>query len=68
MESDIKDFALEAGYSLRKPSLSDTLTEDQLEQIKYAREQGVTWVAIARFFKDRHNIDYSTDSYRRLFE
>jgi transposase len=62
----IVNFSDEHGIERKKPSLSKTLTEEQMEQIKFARSQRVTWAAIAQYFKEEHGMDYGETAYRKI--
>lgn len=64
MNNEIKDFALERGFAVKSKSVRESLTEAQIDQIKYARDQGVSWTGIAAYFKE-HGIDFASESFRR---
>lgn len=63
----IISFADERGIERQKPPLRDVLTEDQIDQIKYARSQGLSWTTIARYFREVHELDYGRQTYGDLF-
>lgn len=68
MKDDILNFVAEHDLSLKKPKLRDVLSDEQLEQIKYAVDNDVTWVVIAKYFKEEHGLDYHADTYRGNFQ
>lgn len=67
MTDDIVSFAAGKGFKPKKPPLSEVLSDAQIEQVKDARQQGIGWTAIVRYFKEVHEIDYSQETYRKLF-